>query len=213
MSPNGGPERARVRARNYGSWSSAIREFGHGQRHGHVHGTEFRDNRARTDVKLYLMRHGPAEDEADSGVDADRALTASGRERVANVAKALLDAKESPSEILTSPLVRAVQTAEIVAIVAGVAQLRIGREVAPGGDGARLARFLASSGRKRVMLVGHEPDMSGLLSTLLGTSHNRPFEKAMVIGLHLSRSAGLAKIRFVLEPRTLRFEVSGQEQG
>ena len=159
-------------------------------------------------MKLYLMRHGPAEDEADSGVDADRALTASGRERVRDVAKALLDAKECAREMLTSPLVRAVQTAEIVAIVAGVARLRIAREVAPGGDGARLARFLASSGRKRAMLVGHEPDLSDLLGALLGKSFHRPFDKAMVIGLHLSRTTGFANVRFVLEPRTLRLEVS-----
>lgn len=164
-------------------------------------------------MKLYLMRHGPAEDEADSGVDADRALTASGRERVRNVAKALIEAKESPREILTSPLVRAVQTAEVVAIVAGVAQLRVRREVGPGGDCARLARFLSASGRKRAMLVGHEPDLSDLLSTLLGASHNRPFEKAMVIGLHLSRTTGLGKIRFVLDPKTLQLEVSGQARG
>ena len=42
-------------------------------------------------MKLYVMRHGPAHDDSPSGRDADRALTVSGRERVAAVAKALMD--------------------------------------------------------------------------------------------------------------------------
>jgi phosphohistidine phosphatase len=157
-------------------------------------------------MKLYVMRHGAAEEEAASGADADRALTAAGRERVLDVARALVEADESPREILTSPLVRAVQTAEIVAVVTHVADLRARREIAPDGDGARLARLLASGGRKRVMLVGHEPDLSGLLSTLLGAPWPRPFDKAMVVSLHVSRESGEARLRFVLDPKTLGLE-------
>jgi phosphohistidine phosphatase len=159
-------------------------------------------------MKLYMMRHGPAEEDAASGHDADRALTTAGRERVIHVAKALIAAGEGPREVLTSPLVRAVQTAEIVAIVTHAANLRVRREVAPGGDGARLAHFLASGGQKRVMLVGHEPDLSELLSALVGVPLARPFDKAMVTGLHLSRDSGEARLRFVLDPRTLRLETS-----
>ena len=73
-------------------------------------------------MKLYVMRHGPAEDDAPTGRDADRALTAAGRERVAAVAKALSEANESPFAILSSPLVRAMQTAEIVADITHLAR-------------------------------------------------------------------------------------------
>ena len=68
-------------------------------------------------MKLYVMRHGPAQDDSPSGRDADRALTPSGRERVAAVAKSMLAEGEAPFSILSSPLVRAVETAEVVAEV------------------------------------------------------------------------------------------------
>jgi phosphohistidine phosphatase len=158
-------------------------------------------------MKLYVMRHGPAEQAAESGVDGDRALTASGRERVRDVARALVDAQEAPLNLVTSPLVRAVQTAEIVAMVATIGD-REGtvwarREMAPGGAGVQLALRLASEGRRRMMLVGHEPDLSGLVATLLGAPFERPFEKAMVVGLQISPDHGHGRLRFVLEPKTL----------
>src|SRR5579859_7952669 len=139
-------------------------------------------------MKLYVMRHGPAEDGAASGLDGDRALTPSGRERVRLVAKVLLDAEETPMRIVTSPLVRAVQTAEIVAITGEIGvrggTVEVRREVAPGGDGAKLLERLALERAKRVMLVGHEPDLSALVNGLLG-EFSRPFEKAMVVGIHV----------------------------
>jgi phosphohistidine phosphatase len=161
-------------------------------------------------VKLYVMRHGPAEDQADSGVDGDRALTETGRERVRDVGKVLLDGGEGPLEVLTSSLVRAVQTAEIVANVTKLGErygrVRVRSELAPGGAGAQLARQLASDGHRRVMLVGHEPDLSALVSTLLGAPLGRPFDKAMVVGLHIASGATRARLRFVLEPEKLLLE-------
>lgn len=160
-------------------------------------------------MKLYVMRHGPAEEHAQSGADADRALTGSGRERVRAVAKTLAEVGECPLRIVTSPLVRAVQTAEIVAIVTKLGDregtLETSRDIAPGGDGATLARRLAAEGRKRVMLVGHEPDLSSIVARLVG-EFDRPFDKAMVVGLHIPADAGPVRLRFVLEPKTLRFD-------
>jgi phosphohistidine phosphatase len=160
-------------------------------------------------MKLYVMRHGAAEDQSESGVDADRALTEAGRERVRDVAKALADADEAPLLIVTSPLVRAVQTAEIVALVTKLGErngtVEVRRAVAPGGDGVRLVHKLVSEERKRVMLVGHEPDLSGLVAGLVGT-FERPFEKAMVVGLSIAPKEGRARLRFVLEPKTLKLD-------
>jgi len=164
-------------------------------------------------MKLYLMRHGPAEEEADSGVDTDRALTAAGRTCVQSVARVLREAGEQPRDVRTSSLVRAVQTAEIVAISTNLDEqhgtVRVQSELAPGGAAAQLARRLASEGRKRVMLVGHEPDLSDLVSVLCGSSFGRPFEKSMVVGLHLAADGGHTGIRFVLSPKTLRVELAG----
>lgn len=162
-------------------------------------------------MKLYLMRHGPAEDRADSGLDGDRALSSSGRDRVHRVAKVLVDLEEAPAQIVTSPLARSVQTAEIVAIVtklrasSGTVQVR--RELSPGAaaDAVMLARRIALEGAKRVILVGHEPDLRGVASGLLKGFH-RAFDKAMVVGLHLPADGSDARLRFVLDPRTLAVE-------
>ena len=157
-------------------------------------------------MKLYVMRHGPAEDTAASGRDGDRALTTSGRERVRSVAKRLVEVGEAPRVIISSPLVRALQTAEIVAAELGIDKVETGHELAPGGDAAVLARALLASDRKRPMVVGHEPDLSALVATLLAGSFHHEMLKAMVVGLQLKPGEG--KLRFILDPKTLRLEAS-----
>lgn len=143
-------------------------------------------------------------------MDSDRALTQSGRERVRNVAKRLLELDEAPLQVITSPLVRAVQTAEIVALATklgdreGTVQVR--RELSPGGDGAAgLVTTLAAAGGKRIMLVGHEPDLTELVSTLISTHALSSFEKAMVVGLYVEEGDH-SRVRFVLDPRALKLE-------
>jgi phosphohistidine phosphatase len=159
-------------------------------------------------MKLYIMRHGPAEDEAASGRDFDRALTASGRDRVMSVARALVDKDEAPLSIVSSPLVRALQTAEIVAAVTklqdrgGTVETR--REVAPGGPADELIEALRVAKRRRVMLVGHEPDLSSLVFKLLGAPLPLGMLKAMVVGLSASDEG--VRMRFVLDPKSLAWE-------
>jgi phosphohistidine phosphatase len=153
-------------------------------------------------MKLYVMRHGPAEDFASSGLDGDRALTTSGRDRVRLVAKLLCESGEAPRAIVSSPLVRALQTAEIVAAETGVTQVETSRDLAPGGNAHALVMALARDDKKRVMVVGHEPDLSSLIESLLG-SFDRDMLKAMVVGAHV---AAEARLRFVLDPKTLKVE-------
>ncbi len=159
-------------------------------------------------MKLYLMRHGPAEDHAGSGLDADRALTSKGRDRVRDVAKCLMDAGEVPLHIVSSPLVRAVQTAEVIAAVTSLsgreASLSIRRELALGVGGLALVKELRATPMPRTMLVGHEPDMSAIATHLLEALLPLPFDKAMVVGLALHADA--AELRFVLDPIELRIE-------
>lgn len=169
-------------------------------------------------MKLYVMRHGTAEDEAASGRDADRALTTSGRDRTRSVARALVTENEAPLTIVSSPLVRALQTAEIVASVtelekregaSGVVEVR--RELAPGGDGLGLVAEMVRSGRKRVMVVGHEPDLSTLVSSLIGRVPEQGMLKSMVVGIKVDAaaegSAGLTSaFRFVLDPKSLEWQ-------
>lgn len=169
------------------------------------------------------MRHGPAEDNSPTGRDGDRALTPDGRNRTRAVAKALGDEGESPLSILSSPLVRALQTAEIVAAETNLAKrvdeakgaggstgaVEIRREMAPGGDSLGLVRELVRSNRKRVLVVGHEPDLSMLVAQLIRRHLDQGMLKSMVVGIKVDLPQGGASeelvtaFRFILDPKTL----------
>jgi phosphohistidine phosphatase len=162
-------------------------------------------------MKLYVMRHGPAEDDSPTGRDADRALTSSGRDRTRSVARALVDGGEAPVAIFSSPLVRALQTAEIVAAVAGVEKVEVRREMAPGGDAFGLVAELVRAGRKRAMVVGHEPDVSMLVQRLTGKVPELGMQKAMVVSIRCDSASEApgevtSKRRFVLEPKSLTWQ-------
>ncbi len=176
-------------------------------------------------MKLYVMRHGPAEDNSPTGRDADRVLSTAGRERVRLVAQALEQAGEVPFMILTSPLARAVETADIVAEVTQLSRraredkkaqlagatgaIEVRRELGMGASKLGLLAELVRAGRKRVMIVGHEPDLSMLLVSLVGNVPSSGMQKAMVVGVKLvsdPRVAGLefrSTHRFDLDPKTL----------
>jgi phosphohistidine phosphatase len=171
-----------------------------------VHGYETR-------VRLYIMRHGPAEDRADSGRDFDRVLTPSGRDRVRDVARALLDGDEAPYAIFSSPLVRALQTAEIVASVTKLGDrggaVEVRRGLQPGGDARGLVRACLVGEGKRVMLVGHEPDLSDLAQLLSGRRFPAGLQKAMVVGVAMGKgdpAANPVRLRFVLDPKSLEWQ-------
>jgi phosphohistidine phosphatase len=161
-------------------------------------------------MKLYVMRHGPAEDTSTTGRDADRVLTPPGRDRVRSVAHALVQAEEAPLYIVSSPLVRAIQTAEIVAASTKLAErdgtVDVRREMAPGGHAVELVRELFAEKKKRLMVVGHEPDLSALIDRLVGEPVPLPMEKSMVVGLQM-RSAADVALRFVLEPKELTWPI------
>lgn len=148
------------------------------------------------------MRHGPAEDYAASGRDFDRALTGSGKDRVRAVAQRLVEMDEAPKLIVASPLVRAQQTADIVAKEIRLGAIETERDLAPGGDGVTFVRSAATLGRKRLMVVGHEPDLSDLVTQLLGAPFGFDMLKAMVVGLRITPGEK-AEMRFVLDPKTL----------
>jgi phosphohistidine phosphatase len=162
-------------------------------------------------VKIYIMRHGPAEDHAATGRDYDRRLTSSGRART-ELAAHELGRWDRPKRVVSSPLVRTVQTAEVVIAALGLtSDLETREELAPGGDALRLLSELASGGAKRVILIGHEPDVSTLAARLL-PGWSRSFDKSMIVGLKIDRDALAnragaeldAKLRFIIEAKRLQ---------
>lgn len=119
------------------------------------------------DMKLFLLRHGRADWPRWSGPDDERPLTAEGIEEMRMVARALKRLKIAPDAILSSPLPRALKTAEIVGKALGV-RVEQRQELMPGFDGAGCDALLDAHPGADVMLVGHEPDFTGLIHSLTG---------------------------------------------
>lgn len=119
-------------------------------------------------MMLYVLRHALAEDAAADGDDA-RHLTEAGRVRTQKAAAGMRALGLEFDAILTSPLVRAAETAEIVAAAyetrpAPRVLPALSTGIAPGEAVAALAPL----GRnERVMIVGHEPQLSAIVSILL----------------------------------------------
>ncbi|MCS5706744.1 MAG: histidine phosphatase family protein [Cyanobacteriota bacterium] len=135
--------------------------------------------------ELLLFRHGIAEERGGPTPEPLRALTPAGIRRTTAVAERLALLGIRADQLISSPLVRARQTAEI-AVAAGLAgQLEIDGALAPDGDALALVR---SSGAERLMLVGHEPDLGQLACQVLGAP----------AGTVTLKKAGLAVI--VLQP-------------
>ncbi len=126
-------------------------------------------------MNLYLLRHGLAVDLGAPGCsrDAERPLTPEGKRKLRKIAKAMEKLELSFDCVLSSPLVRARETAEIVARQFGLRRsLELTESLAPGGSDRELIRGLA--GRKpapeNVLLVGHEPGLSRLVLWLVSGS-------------------------------------------
>ena len=122
-------------------------------------------------MKLYLLRHAIAcaRDPHRFPDDDARPLTRRGRVRMRVAAGGLRKLGIEPKVIHSSPLVRAKQTAEIVAAaMKPKAKVRVAQALAPGRDPFRIFRSLRDkNGRDEVVLVGHEPDLSKFAGLLL----------------------------------------------
>ena len=118
-------------------------------------------------MKLFFLRHGEADWPHWNRSDDERPLTDYGKEEMRKVAALLERLAVSPDMILTSPLPRAAQTAEIVAT-----KLKIGlREeelLIPGFNASRLKKLIGKHHADALMIVGHEPDFSNVIATLTG---------------------------------------------
>ncbi len=124
----------------------------------------------REGFELILMRHGLAEEAAAAGEDARRALTPEGRKRVRQIARGLQRLGVDLDRIVTSPLVRAAETAEIVREAFSPAPpVERSDALVPGATPSQFIEFLSrKEGARRVLAVGHEPDLSVIAAHLIG---------------------------------------------
>ena len=159
--------------------------------------------------ELYLIRHGVAEERGDAWPDdAKRPLTDQGISRMRKAARGLARLGVSVDVVLSSPLVRARQTAEIVAgALAPRPSLVNVDSLAPDGSYAALVADLEKYVRKtRVAIVGHEPAIGELAARLIGSRHGIEFKKGAVCRIDIDDlpPAGPGDLRWLLTTKILR---------
>lgn len=160
--------------------------------------------------ELILIRHAIAEDPPSDGSlpDAERALTDKGRARMQASAKGLTRLIAGTDLLLHSPLLRARQTADILAEHGPPPAGRSLHEgLAPGVDPDAFLQWLVDR-PGRVMAVGHEPDLGALASYALSgqTGTFMHFKKGGALALVFDQPprAGGAQLQWYLPPRPLR---------
>jgi phosphohistidine phosphatase len=156
-------------------------------------------------MEILLVRHGHAVDDAPGLGDAGRWLSARGRKVTRRVARWLAKGKKwRPALIWTSPLVRAAQTAEILAARTRYkGEVRALAELSPGRDPGDLLKLLADERSPGPLaLVGHEPSLSILATALVGDLGWDGFRKSGVLAV--SWAEGRGKVRFLLDPAEMK---------
>ncbi|MBD2354866.1 phosphohistidine phosphatase SixA [Tolypothrix sp. FACHB-123] len=142
-------------------------------------------------MELYLIRHGIAEERASAIKDEERVLTKEGRQKTEKVAQRLVKLDLHFNLILTSPLARARQTAEILIKTGLSSQMEESLHLAPDGNIHNwLHNWLEPrnySQNTQIALVGHEPCLSQWAEILLWgeTKASLVLKKAGMIGIKL----------------------------
>jgi phosphohistidine phosphatase len=136
-------------------------------------------------MKLIFVRHAAAIERSVEISEEKRYLTSEGRVIFRKTARTMLKNGVEPSLILTSPLIRAVQTAEILAETLSYSgPLVVVDELAPGFDNLALQKlFNEYPSVLELVLVGHEPDFSSLIVSLLNLPSGFNFKKGAAIKL------------------------------
>jgi len=128
-------------------------------------------------MQLYIVRHGIAIDREDAKCppDPERFLTQEGQEKTHQVAKGVAEVGAAPDLLLSSPYVRAMQTAEIFAEELEYSKNKIRKTdlLLPGAEPLQLFRELAKDKDLSVVfLFGHAPHLDDVLATSIGSRHH-----------------------------------------
>ena len=153
------------------------------------------------ELELYLLRHAHAGDpHAWDGPDSERPLSPKGRRQAQRLGAFLAERSFAPDAIVTSPKLRAKQTAEIVADALGIA-VSVDDRLAGELDEEVVAALAEAVGGTSVMLVGHDPDFSDLAASLSGCEY-LPLKKGTLarIDMTLPVQAGGGILRWLLPP-------------
>ena len=138
-------------------------------------------------MKTFLLRHGEADWPNWNKPDDDRPLNEKGRKEMKKVAEFLALLDQQPTLILTSPLPRASQTAEIAADRLGV-KLKEEKKIRPGFDAAKMLSLVEAHPDETLMFVGHNPDFAEIVQEITGGEVK--FAKAGVALLKIEGKTG-----------------------
>jgi phosphohistidine phosphatase len=159
--------------------------------------------------EIYLVRHAIAAERGDEWPDdAKRPLTTRGIARFKEGVAGLAWLNVAIDEIFSSPLVRAKQTASLLAAgLPGKAPVKLLDSLAPGHPPASVLHDLVKAAKsQRVALVGHEPGLGELAAHLLGSGRALPFKKGGVcrIDIQAFNSRRPGELQWFLTPKMLR---------
>jgi phosphohistidine phosphatase len=160
-------------------------------------------------MRLLIIRHAIAVPRGTPDIpDDERPLTKRGRRRFRTAAAGLAELVKRPDVVISSPLPRARETADIAAKAFGKRVEVVEEAALAGGSVDEISRMLERyPGDSTVAIVGHEPDLSELLAKILGTPHatRLTFKKggAALVDLPGSATAGGSLIWY-LPPRAMR---------
>jgi phosphohistidine phosphatase len=152
---------------------------------------------------IVLLRHGIAEDVTAEKKDEDRGLTSEGHSRMKEIARGLAEVLPKAQVIYTSPLLRAVQTALWVSKgFKSKLSINTTDALAPAATTKQFLELLRSIEERRVIFVGHEPNMSANVAALTGVK-KLELKKGGCYGVRID-AEGTATLEWLLTPRVLR---------
>lgn len=158
-------------------------------------------------MKIYLLRHGKATPKGGAMADAHRALTPEGRKCTEEALQAIRKSCQ-PDLIGSSPLLRALETAEIASRVLKVRESPLSLDcLRPGTTPAAVVRWLQTRTASAILLVGHMPDLAILAAYLVSgaTAWSMAFKKSGLccIGIKGKAGRGAGQLEWLVTPSLL----------
>jgi phosphohistidine phosphatase len=159
--------------------------------------------------ELYLIRHGIAAERGPQYPDdTKRPLTPHGVARLRRQADGLIQLDVAFDIVISSPLTRAKQTADVIATsLPGKPSIVLSDALAPGAPHAAIIDELAKHARRsRIAIVGHEPDLGEFAARLIGAKKAVELKKGSVCRIDVQSlpPAGPGRLRWLISPRMLR---------
>lgn len=195
--------------RRKGSTAATMRFAHDGEKLGRVvvdaEGADQDDTDATVEQFVVLLRHGIAEERTEEKPDSERSLTREGIQKMKKISRGLAEIFPDAEMILSSPLVRCVQTALWVSkSYEKKIPVKTADELKPDATADAFLRLLTRTKERRLILIGHEPALTNAMLTLTRGGAEARFElkKGGAYGIRQSANAG--SVEWMLSPRILR---------